>query len=115
VSRPVLPFNSKHNRGKKDEIPVFLNPVEDIFTGKSTERVHEDYINNKWYRTKFVPRVGKEDPASQDSETFIKALLGVIGVSIDVTEIKDKEGSLREQERENARLLANEAAAKEAS
>jgi signal transduction histidine kinase len=34
---------------------------------------------------------------------------------MDVTEIKDKEGSLRAQERENTTLLANEAAAKEAS
>jgi signal transduction histidine kinase len=56
--------------------------------------------------------LGKKDPSRQDSETFID---GVIGVSMDVTEIKDKEGSLRAQERENTRLLANEAAAKEAS
>lgn len=34
---------------------------------------------------------------------------GVIGVSMDVTELKDREADLQTQERENSRLLANEA------
>jgi signal transduction histidine kinase len=96
----------------KDETVLFLKCVEDILSGKTTEELHEDCIDNRWYRTKFVRVLGKKDPSRQDSETFID---GVIGVSMDVTEIKDKEGSLRAQERENTRLLANEAAAKEAS
>jgi signal transduction histidine kinase len=105
-------LGSKSKRGKKDSTPPFLKPVEDILSGKTIERVHEDCIDNRWYQTRFVGVVGKKDPSKRDSETFID---GVIGVSIDVTEIKDKQGSLRAQERENARLLANEAAAKEAS
>lgn len=46
------------------------------------------------------------------NEAFID---GVIAVSMDVTELKDREADLITQEKENSRLLANEAAAKEAS
>jgi signal transduction histidine kinase len=105
-------FTSRSNGDRKDEIQILLAPVEDILTGKTTARVHEDCINNRWYRTRFAPVLSRKDPASQDSDTFID---GVIGVSMDVTEIKAKEVSLRTQERENTRLLANEAAANEAS
>lgn len=105
-------LGSGRKRGENDGIPLFLKAVEDILDGKATEQLHEDCIDNRWYRTKFVRVMSKKDPSIEDSETFID---GVIGVSMDVTEIKDKEGSLRAQERENTRLLANEAAAKEAS
>jgi signal transduction histidine kinase len=105
-------LGSKNKRGENNSIPPFLKPVEDILSGKTTERVHEDYIDNRWYCTRFVGVVNKKDPLKQDSERFID---GVIGVSMDVTDIKDKEGSLCAQERENARLLANRAAAKETS
>lgn len=56
-----------------------------------------------WSFTNYVVRI---------NEAFID---GVIGVSMDVTEIKDRETEIQNQERENTRLLANEAAAKEAS
>ena len=72
------------------------------------EDVHENCRDGRWYRTKFVPILGKKDNGNQ----FID---GVIGVSMDITEIKDREVDLQMQEKENTRLLANEAAAKEAS
>lgn len=40
---------------------------------------------------------------------------GVIGIIMDVTEVKAKEAVLEEQAKEKQQLLANEAAAKEAS
>lgn len=95
-----------------NEIPLSLHAIEDILTGKSMEEVHEHCIDNRWYRTRFIPVLGKKDNAGQVNEAFID---GVIGVSMDVTEIKDKEETLQQQEKENTRLLANEAAAKEAS
>jgi signal transduction histidine kinase len=98
--------------GGKDQVALFLQPVEDILSGKTTEQVHEGCIDNRWYRTKFVRVLGKKDPTMRDSETVVD---GVIGVSMDVTEIKEKGVSLRAQERENTRLLANETAANEAS
>jgi signal transduction histidine kinase len=103
-------LGSRSKKGRDNEIPVFLKPVEDILSGKATGSVHEDCIDNRWYRTRYVCVPSKKDPSKQDKEVD-----AVIGVSIDVTEIKEKEGSLRVQEKENTRLLANEAAAKEAS
>jgi signal transduction histidine kinase len=105
-------FRSTNPRARKDEIPTSLKPIEDILTGKTMEDVHEHCIDNRWYRTRFVPVLGKKGNGGQVNEAFID---GVIGVSMDVTEVKDKEETLQIQERENSRLLANEAAAKEAS
>lgn len=94
------------------DVPRSLQPIEDILTGKSLEDAQEHCIDNRWYRTKYVPILGRKANGGQVAEAFID---GVIGVSMDVTEIKDKEESLQIQERENSRLLTNEAAAKEAS
>ncbi|KAH8596584.1 hypothetical protein B0O99DRAFT_509494 [Bisporella sp. PMI_857] len=95
-----------------EEIPPSLAPIEDILTGRSMEDIHEHCIDDRWYRTRFIPVLGKKEQGGQMDEAFID---GVIGVSMDITEIKDKEESLLVQEKENSRLLANEAAAKEAS
>ncbi|PVH76405.1 putative Two-component system protein A [Cadophora sp. DSE1049] len=96
----------------KDGIPSSLKPIEDILTGKSMEEVQEHCIDDRWYSTKFVPVLGKKDNGGRVNEAWID---GVIGVSMDITEIKDRELELQAQEKENTRLLANEAAAKEAS
>jgi hypothetical protein len=101
--------NSGHTEG---QIPPSLLPIEDILTGKTIEDVHKHCFDNRWYRTRFVPVLGEKDNAGQVNEDFID---GVIGVSMDVTEVKDKEESLHYQEKENTKLLANAAAAKEAS
>ncbi|KAJ5037345.1 uncharacterized protein L3040_007521 [Drepanopeziza brunnea f. sp. 'multigermtubi'] len=95
-----------------DGVPASLKPIEDILTGKTMEEVQEHCIDDRWYRTKFVPILGKKDNGGQANEAWID---GVIGVSMDITEIKDRELDLQAQEKENSRLLANEAAAKEAS
>jgi signal transduction histidine kinase len=59
-----------------------------------------------------VPVLGKKVTGGTMNDSYID---GVIAVSMDVTELKDREADLHMQEQENARLLANEAAAKEAS
>ena len=104
-----------HNTGdphKEGNVPASLQPIEDILTGKILEDVQEHCIDSRWYRTRFVPVLGKKDSGGQENNAFID---GVIGVSMDVTEVKDRELELQKQEQENTRLLANEAAAKEAS
>ncbi|KAL3423432.1 hsp90-like protein [Phlyctema vagabunda] len=93
-------------------VPQALQPIEDILTGKTMEDVHEHTIDGRWYRTRFVPVLGKKESGGRENNAFID---GVIGVSMDVTELKDREADLQAQENENTRLLANEAAAKEAS
>jgi hypothetical protein len=44
-----------------------------------------------------------------------KVLDGVIAISMDFTQSRQQEAQLKEQEKENSKLLANEAAAKAAS
>jgi len=102
------------SKSPRDEngIPTPLKPIEDILTGKTMEEVQEHCIDDRWYSTKFVPVLGKKDNGGRVNEAWID---GVIGVSMDITEIKDRELELQAQEKENTRLLANEAAAKEAS
>ncbi|TGO25967.1 hypothetical protein BPAE_0069g00390 [Botrytis paeoniae] len=114
IGRDVYEVFSHPNnqRQRHDMIPSSLQPIEDILTGKTMEDMQEHVIDNRWYRTKFVPVLGKKDGGGHINEAFID---GVIGLSMDITEIKDRENDLRMQERENTRLLANEAAAKEAS
>lgn len=104
--------HSSNHRQRHDMIPSSLQPIEDILTGKRMEDMQEHTIDNRWYRTKFVPVLGNKDGGGHVNEAFID---GVIGLSMDITEIKDRENDLQMQERENTRLLANEAAAKEAS
>jgi signal transduction histidine kinase len=103
-------FHSKN--GGRGDVGPSLQPIEDILTGKTMEDVQEHSIDGRWYRTRFVPVLGKKDNGGRINEAFID---GVIGVSMDITEIKDRELELQAQEKENTRLLANEAAAKEAS
>jgi signal transduction histidine kinase len=105
-------FWTTQNGSRRDAIPEYLQPIEDILTGKSMEDVHEHCIDNRWYRTRFIPVLGKKINGGHVNEAFID---GVIGVSMDITEVKDRETELQQQEKENTRLLANEAAAKEAS
>jgi signal transduction histidine kinase len=103
------PTGTSHKEGR---IPAALKPIEDILTGRIMEDVQEHCIESRWYRTRFVPVLGKKDSGGHENNSFID---GVIGVSMDVTEVKDREIELQMQEKENTRLLANEAAAKEAS
>lgn len=76
------------------------------------EDVREHVIDGRWYRTRFIPVLGRKGNGGSINEAYID---GAIGVSMDITEVKDREIELQNQEMENSRLLANEAAAKEAS
>jgi hypothetical protein len=67
------------NPRRGDDIPPSLRPIEDILTGKTMEDVHEHCIDSRWYRTRFVPVLGKKDNEGRVNEAFID---GVIGVSM---------------------------------
>lgn len=92
--------------------PQFLGPIEDILTGMSDEDVQEHRIDGRSYRTRFLPIFGKKDDDGLINESEIE---GAIGVIMDVTELKTREADLKVQTQENRQLIANEAAAKEAS
>lgn len=87
-------------------------------------------IDQRHFRTRFLPMTVKKGKAgTKIDETEVKAgagdtgddgapdndLEGVIGIIMDVTEVKAKEAVLEAQAKEKQQLLANEAAAKEAS
>ncbi|KAK4942253.1 hypothetical protein LTR10_018010 [Elasticomyces elasticus] len=83
----------------------FRNAVRRILTGTSSLEIVENEVNSRWFRSKLVPLKGKKDAHGNEDENFIT---GVIGIGTEVTQ-------LRQKEHENIKLLANEAAAKEAS
>lgn len=109
------------HKGKVD-LPLWKPPIEEILNGRSSEKISEHHIdgNGRWFRTRFIPILGKkandEPGIGQESETIDESHVeGLIGVSMDVTEVKEHEAKMQEQEKENLRLLAAETAAKEAS
>lgn len=106
-------FNRLNPQLKTGERPKFLRPVEDIFAGGKTEEVAEHGMDGHWYRTRFLPILGKKTKdAIVSNESRIE---GVIGVIMDVSELKEKVEDLEEESREKKQAMANEAAAKEAN
>ncbi|KAL9606052.1 MAG: hypothetical protein Q9179_000785 [Wetmoreana sp. 5 TL-2023] len=101
------------NNGLGD-LPLYAKLIEAILDGKSSEKVSEHHIdgNGRWFRTRFIPIFASK---GEDDAVDEKHVEGLIGVSMDVTEIKQQEARMREQEKENMRLLSAETAAKEAS
>jgi PAS domain S-box-containing protein len=88
-------------------------PIQEILNGKAQDEMVERYMSsNRYFRTRLVPRWNSKRTGGVDGEAFID---GVIGVSMDITELREREDQLKEQEKENSRLLANAAAAREAS
>ncbi|KAL8714756.1 MAG: hypothetical protein Q9220_001269 [cf. Caloplaca sp. 1 TL-2023] len=94
------------------DLPIYKKPMEAILDGQTSEKVSEHHIdgNGRWFRTRFLPLFAAPDP-----ETDERHVEGLIGISMDVTEIKQHEAKMQEQEKENLRLLSAETAAKEAS
>ncbi|KAH8732934.1 putative histidine kinase HHK6p, partial [Phaeosphaeriaceae sp. PMI808] len=88
-------------------------PIQEILNGKQQDEIVERYMSeNRYYRTRLVPLLNTSRVGGIEGSAYVD---GVIGVSMDITELRESEDQLREQEKENERLLANEAAAKEAS
>ncbi|KAK2020979.1 hsp90-like protein [Colletotrichum zoysiae] len=106
-------FNRLNPQLKTGEHPKFLRPVEDILAGGKSEEVAEHGMDGRWYRTRFLPIFGKKTKEGlSTNETCIE---GVIGVIMDVSELKEKAEGLKEESREKKQAMANEAAAKEAN
>lgn len=89
-------------------------PLNDILTGVKTDETVEVQLpgNGRWLRTRFFPLHRQQRTAGIEGDLIVD---GVVGVSMDVTELRRREEELRERDRENGRLLAQSEAAKEAS
>ena len=112
IGRNVYDVFGQH-RGLID-LPLYKKPMEEIFEGQYFEKVSEHHIdgNGRWFRTRFIPIADNQSRSDGSDE---KRVEGIIGISMDVTEVKQQEAKMHEQEQENLRLLSAETAAKEAS
>lgn len=92
----------------------YKEPIEAILKGREVEATTEAQIksNGRWFRTRYVPLYRNLRTAGVEGASYID---GVIGVSMDVTELHNRERELRTQEHKNSQLMANALAAKEAS
>ncbi|RYP44436.1 hypothetical protein DL768_009108 [Monosporascus sp. mg162] len=106
-------FNDLNPQLRRGEVPDFLMPVTQLLAGKQPEGiVLEHEIADRHFRTRFLPMLEEKASGSQPAKPGVA---GVIGIIIDVSELKAKEKDLKQQAQEKRQLVANEAAAKEAS
>lgn len=112
IGRSIWDLFPKTAAGKDERF--FEQPIERILNGTSVDEHAETQMaaKDRWYRTRFVPLLRQQRAGGVEGEMFVD---GVVGVSLDVTELKKREEQLRERDRENGRLLAQSEAAKEAS
>ena len=112
IGKNVFDVFGKHKG--KDHVPFYKEPIDQILDGKESFRTSEHFIdgNQRWYRTRFVPILSSLQTSGDSGPRQVE---GVIGVSMDVTELKQREAELQSQEQENFRLHSAETAAKEAS
>ena len=110
---------AKHHWGLEQEL------IEQILKGEILEKTFEHQVvqgKGPWYRTRLSPLVGArtddhqiKGKRSSVSSAASEAIEGLIGISVDITEVKEREQALQTQQKENIRLLSAEHAAKEAS
>ncbi|KAK4165715.1 putative signal transduction histidine-protein kinase [Cladorrhinum sp. PSN259] len=105
-------FNRLNSQLPEGQMPTFLKPLDSILAGSTTADHQEHEMEGRWYRTRFSPIIGKKNGDQNNSDMVIE---GVIGLIMDVTELKAREKDIQAQAQEKRQLLANEAAAKEAS
>ncbi len=113
IGKNVFQYFGEHQDKKDWE--MFGDMIRSILDGKVKEWSSEHQVDgkNRWYRTQFAPiLVTKKGDGGRMDETFID---GLISISIDVTELKERDDRLQSQQKENDRLLTAENAAKEAS
>jgi signal transduction histidine kinase len=111
----IPPFPNFHENiiGKKvydvfkglDFLPQYKESIERILNGQSSFEASEFESRGRWYRSRLVPQRGRKCAGGKMDNACVD---GLVAISMDFTELKKKE-------QDNVRLLANEAAAKEAS
>lgn len=101
-------------QSRQDELPLYKQPVEDILAGKVADQTIEVQIqsNRRWYRTRLFPLIRHERKGDLQGSEYID---GCVGVSMDVTSLRQAADEVAQRDRDNAHLLAQSVAAKEAS
>ncbi|KAI7278063.1 hypothetical protein KC345_g6207 [Hortaea werneckii] len=101
-------------QGRHDELVTYRDPMARIMSGQSDVEMFENQIesNQRWFRTRMFPLLRQERKGGLDGDEYLD---GVVGVSMDVTEMRKQAEQIKERDRENSRLMAQSVAAKEAS
>lgn len=101
-------------QGRENELQDYKQPLEAILSGKTKDETIEVEISSsgKWFRTRLFPILRQQRAGGIEGKEFID---GVVGVSMDISGIKQAESALQKRNQENARLMAQSVAAKEAS
>lgn len=101
-------------QGRSDENELWRGPVENVMSGRVPEETVtvEISASKRWFSTRLLPLMRQKRIGGMEGEKFID---GVVAVSMDVTDYKRAEQQVRKRNEENARLMAQSVAAKEAS
>ncbi|KAK4565568.1 hypothetical protein LTR86_004185 [Recurvomyces mirabilis] len=101
-------------QGRQNEMAPYMAAIYDVMHGRVSDRTIEVPIasTDTWFNTRLFPLIKNERKGDLQGEAFID---GVVGVSLDVTDMKQAHEALKERDQENSRLMAQSVAAKEAS
>jgi PAS domain S-box-containing protein len=101
-------------QGRKAEQVMFERPIRAILEGRIDDETIETRTmrSGKWYSTRLTSLVRQERTGGIEGKTFID---GVVGVSMDITALKQAAEEVAARNRENAQLMAQSVAAREAS
>ncbi|KAF9736274.1 hypothetical protein PMIN03_008699 [Paraphaeosphaeria minitans] len=104
IGKNIFDFFSDFDRWKR--------PIQELLEGRARDEIMERVKDDQCYRTRLVPLYKRSRAGGKEGDAYVD---GVIGISMDVSELRIRENKLKKQGEENSRLLANAAAAKEAS
>lgn len=101
-------------QGRQSEQPSFERPIRNVITGRLPDETIETQVltTKRWFRTRLYPLLRQQRNGGIEGDRYID---GVVGVSMDVTELRKAAEEVAERDRENSRLMAQSVAAKEAS
>lgn len=100
--------------GRESESNAYISAIDRVISGVSQDEYVEVQIEEtgRWYRTRVLPVRRQDRRSGYAGDSFID---GVVGISMDVTAARQAAEEISERDRENARLIAQSDAAREAS
>jgi len=101
-------------QGRDAEVAPYIQPINQILAGTAKDMTVEVKVtaNDRWFRTRLFPSYRQDRAGGVEGEEFID---GVVGVSMDVTELREAAAEVEQRNLENSRLMAQSVAAKKAS
>ncbi|KAK6416627.1 hypothetical protein LTR81_009850 [Elasticomyces elasticus] len=101
-------------QGRTDEWDAYAKGIDAVLAGSAADYQTEVKIrsSNRWFSTRLFPVLRSEKKGDQEGEAFID---GVVGVSMDITDVHNASEVIQKRDQENATLMAQALAAKEAS